>query len=561
MVLCNNMDQDLAFNVLRTGNNVFLTGNAGTGKTYLLNKYIAYLHSHAIKVAVTASTGIAATHIGGMTIHAFSGIGIRDTLTDYDIDQIEQKKNVYERITNTKVLIIDEISMLSGGFLDMLDRVCKSLRRNDKPFGGLQIILCGDLFQLPPISRDGTATMVFESYSFKQAGFFVCYLSEQFRQTDMQFLDLLNAIRSNTIDQDHVDLLIERMVKNDDEYENQTKLFTHNADVDTINTKKLSMLDTQTREYRMSTKGKDTFVEALKRSCLAYEVLELKIGTEVICIKNNIEGRYVNGTRGTVIGFNDIDNMPIIKTYNDQTLTIYPETWSIEDDGKVKASISQIPLRYGWALTIHKSQGMSLDAAVIDLSKSFTFGMGYVALSRLKTLNGLFLLGLNDYSLRVDPKVLEFDETLQSRSNEISEVFEDFTPEAIEQKAEEFIKACDGVIQEMPVEKHKEKKVKEPSYVTTIELLKQGHSIEHVAQTRELTQGTIISHLEQAIEKNLIEAFSHLHPGEEVVEQVYKVVKSAAGGELTLTQIKTELEDLGYTYSYDIIRIAKMFVR
>lgn len=147
------MNQTTALNILKSGKNVFLTGQAGSGKTYVLNRYIQYLRDYGVRVAITASTGIAATHIGGVTIHSRSGIGIKDNLTDHDIDLIAQKEPVFKNISKAKVLIIDEISMLSANVLDNVDRVCKSIRWDRRPFGGLQVVLCGDFFQLPPVFR------------------------------------------------------------------------------------------------------------------------------------------------------------------------------------------------------------------------------------------------------------------------------------------------------------------------------------------------------------------------------------------------------------------------
>jgi ATP-dependent exoDNAse (exonuclease V) alpha subunit len=191
------MTQASALDILKMGHNVFLTGSAGSGKTYVLNAYIKYLREHQVEVAITASTGIAATHMGGMTIHAWSGIGIREDLSDYDIDQMESKKYLWDRFEKVKVLVIDEVSMLSAAFLDNLDRLCRSFKRKDsEPFGGIQIVLCGDLFQLPPI--DGN--FVVHANAWKNSGLAMCYLTEQHRQEDDAFLDILNAIRANNLE-------------------------------------------------------------------------------------------------------------------------------------------------------------------------------------------------------------------------------------------------------------------------------------------------------------------------------------------------------------------------
>ena len=191
------MNQKTALDILKSGRNVFLTGQAGSGKTYVINSYIRRLRACGIPVAVTASTGIAATHIGGVTIHSWSGIGIKESLSDQDIDLIAQKEHVFKNITSAKVLIIDEISMLSAATLDMIDRVCKAVRWDPRSFGGLQVVLCGDFFQLPPVSSSSdTKRFAFAASAWKQADFAMCYLETQYRQNDVTFSDILNQLRT-----------------------------------------------------------------------------------------------------------------------------------------------------------------------------------------------------------------------------------------------------------------------------------------------------------------------------------------------------------------------------
>ena len=190
------MTQEQALDILKTGGNVFLTGEPGTGKTYVINQYIAWLEAAGINVAVTASTGIAATHIGGMTIHAWSRIGPRDSLSPYDLDQIVNHEKTSRRIKKAQVLVIDEISMLGGPTLGMVDQVIRAIRQTNEPFGGLQVIFVGDFFQLPPIVRPGEETQyAFESLSWQQARPLICYLTDQYRQDDEMLLGLLKSIR------------------------------------------------------------------------------------------------------------------------------------------------------------------------------------------------------------------------------------------------------------------------------------------------------------------------------------------------------------------------------
>lgn len=414
------MEQDIALKRLKSKKNIFITGSAGSGKTYVLNKYIKYLKKKGTKVAITASTGIAATHIGGVTIHSWSGLGITQGVTDQMLDNMEDKKYLWERFDKVEVLIIDEISMLHRKTLDDVNRVLKHFKRNNKPFGGIQVILSGDFFQLPPVSGNGESNR--EKFSFMatawvEAQMQICYLTEQYRQDDERLLGLLNEIRSQECNQDSVEMLDEMKENDFDDELEAIKLFTHNVDVDMINQLELEKLDTKMRNYTADTKGKDNVIETLKRSVLAPEKLILKIGAQVIFVKNNPDNGYMNGTMGRVIKFTTT-GYPVVKLLDGTKITVDEMEWSIEDEnGKTQGSYKQIPLRLAWAITIHKSQGMSLDRAEIDLSKTFEPGQGYVALSRVKNFEGIKLIGYNEMALRLDPLAFMADERFQSLSD------------------------------------------------------------------------------------------------------------------------------------------------
>ena len=443
------MTQEQALKIMKTGVNVYLTGSAGSGKTYLLNEYIKYLKKHNVAVAITASTGIAATHMNGMTIHGWAGIGIRETLTQYDLEMLEDKKYLWNRFFSARVLIIDEISMLHAYRLDMVDAVCRKFKRKNIPFGGLQVILAGDLFQLPPVNKNGelnSKEMIIYSTSWKEMKIAICYLTEQHRQDDAPFLNILNAIRDNKINEKHREILSSRLDVSLGKNINPTKLYTHNKNVDMENSERLNMVNGEIRKYEMTSCGSDVLVEILKKGCLAHQELCLKVGAEVMFIKNNFEEGYVNGTRGLVIDFTN-EEMPIVKIQNGRNIIASMESWAIEENGKVKASINQIPLRLAWAITIHKSQGMSLDNAEIDLGNTFGFGMGYVALSRVRTLSGIRLVGFNPKALLVDPEVLIFDKNLRAQSTENEILFSKLKNEEQEKLEGEFILKMDGVLQ------------------------------------------------------------------------------------------------------------------
>lgn len=416
------MVQKEALDLLKLGHNIFLTGAAGSGKTYVLNQYIEYLRKHKIPVGVTASTGIAATHLNGMTIHSWCGIGIKDVLSDKDITEILGKSYLWERLLTAKVLIIDEISMLHAHRLDMVDKVCRAFKASAEPFGGLQVVMCGDFFQLPPVSNgDESDNFAYNSNVWNEMDLKVCYLHEQYRQSDSAFLQVLEDIRSSKVNNTTLQCLIGRYNKEVEGFNPPTRLYTHNVDVDAINNMQLSKIDEKPHEYEMTSSGIRELVDFLKKNCLAPEHLEVKISAVVMFVKNNFNKGYVNGTLGKVIGF-DKNDYPIVKTLNGKEIIVAPTSWKIENEtGSVMAEISQIPLRLAWAITVHKSQGMSLDAAEIDLSKSFVPGMGYVALSRVRTLKGMKLVGLNELALQVNKDVVIIDDTFIDLSRKANE--------------------------------------------------------------------------------------------------------------------------------------------
>ena len=410
------MTQKEALEIIKTGQNVFLTGPAGCGKTFLLNKYLEYLKRKKISVGITASTGIAATHLNGRTIHSWCGIGIEEHLDQRKLKKILHNKQTADRIKTAKVLIIDEISMLDAKRFDLVDTVCRAVRGDLRPFGGLQVLLCGDFFQLPPVRQnENKEQAVFESETWKELGLRICYLEEQFRQEDPRFSKILNNIRANENLEESLSVLAERLEANLNFEIVPTKLFTHNQKVDAYNSYELGLLNSPSVFFEMKSDGPAPLVKKVKDGCLAPERLELKIGAVVMFVRNNFARGFVNGTIGIIEEF-DFNGMPIVKTLNGAIIIARPEIWGLGEDGTVLASISQLPLRLAWAITIHKSQGMSLDCAEIDLSQSFEFGMGYVALSRVRSLAGIRLLGINQLALQVDQRAIALDKELRKQS-------------------------------------------------------------------------------------------------------------------------------------------------
>lgn len=540
------MTQQQALEILKMGHNVYLTGSAGSGKTFLLNKYIKYLKKNSVEVAVTASTGIAATHLGGMTIHSWSGLGIRDNLTAEDYKRFLEKKRLIRRYEKTKVLIIDEVSMLHAFRLDLLNRLCQSFRRSLEPFGGMQVVLCGDFFQLPPVSRGSEdASFVHRSEIWQKMNLKVCYLSGQFRHSDDELAKVLNNIRDANLGEHILEPLRTRYNREIDIPTKPTKLYTHNIDVDAINNRELDSLKEKLLIYKMDSRGNRRLAEALAQNCLAPIELRLKLGATVMFVRNDQDGRYVNGTLGKIIDL-DESGFPVVQTLKGERIVALPQSWTIEEEGKIRAEIIQVPLRLAWAITIHKSQGMTLDAAEMDLSKCFVPGMGYVALSRVRALSGLKLMGLNEMALLVNQEILELDKNLVELSCQAILELEKADFQEKSKKQEEFIgKTTEKIEPDVS------------TYEKTKLLVLEKLPIGEIAKRRELKIETITAHLEKIVcseGQSVVEYLKTAVPADRLEKIKTAFSKS---GDLRLSLAK---EILGDNYSYGEIRLARLFL-
>lgn len=554
------MTQEKALAILKSGRNVFLTGSAGTGKTYVLNKYIEYLQERDIPVAITASTGIAATHIGGMTIHAWSGIGIKNHITLRKLQSLREKKYMRKKMDSVKVLIIDEISMLHQKQFAMVDEVLQYFKENNLPFGGIQVVISGDFFQLPPIgdemetSRDKFAFM---SPSWVRADLKVCYLTEQYRQSNNDLNRLLNEMRTGNVGEDSFELVNNKIQETMYSDVNRfPQLYTHNADVDRINIQKLKEIDGDEELFKATTKGNKVLGETLSKSVLAPPELYLKEGAEVMFVRNNYEKNFFNGTLGTIREFTE-DGFPLVETKEGDWIEAKPETWEIEDEtGKPIASYTQIPLRLAWAITVHKSQGMTLDQACVDLRKTFEKGQGYVALSRLRDMDGLTLLGVNEMAMQQDELASKADRRFLELSDEVDATYE---LDDLKNEFNLFVTKSGGkIIKEGSKKKTsttRKKEGKKQTHIITKEMMESGMSPEEISEERGYAVSTIYGHLNKVKELYPDTDFSSIKVDKTIVETVKDAI-SKIDFEDDIIKLKPIYDYLNESVSYEEIRKA-----
>jgi len=552
---------------LKSGSNVFLTGSAGAGKTYVLNQYIKYLKARKIPVSITASTGIAATHLQGTTIHAWSGIGIKDSLSTRNLRELKEKKYLKKNIEKSKVLIIDEISMLHKRQFDLVNEVLRFFRETEDAFGGIQLVVCGDFFQLPPIgnaSEINKDKFCFMSQAWLDAKLTICYLTEQFRHTDSKLNGILNEIRSASVSANSIALLQSSI--DEIEAEEPTRLYTHNLDVDRINSQHMAEIKGRKKVFKAKIKGNLKLAESIKRSIMAPESLELKKDAKVMFVKNNYEKGYLNGSLGMVLNFND-DGLPVIRLNNGVYIVAEPEDWRIEDEtGKLLVSYKQVPLRLAWAITVHKSQGMTLDSAVMDLSKTFEKGQGYVALSRIKGLEGLQLKGFNATTLEVDHLALKADKRFLELSKNAEELILNLD---LENEALKFIKKSGGITNLDEIKENKKnlkagKKVtKKSTYLITKQMIDNGHSLDDIVIERDLTIGTVSTHLIRIADLYPKTDLTRFKPETKILNKVKKarstLIKEIGPGERI--SLKPIFDMLKGELSYDQIKMALAFIK
>ena len=554
-----NFELDVArFIVEKTDMSLFLTGKAGTGKTTFLREVVRYTKKKCI---VLAPTGIAAVNAGAMTIHSFFQFGLGpfvqgvvEPKSDFRIN-----KSKLELIRHLQLLIIDEVSMVRADLMDHIDVELRRIRRNSKPFGGVQLLMIGDLQQLPPIAHGGEDELLrqyyktlyfFSSAALKSMKYSCIELKNVYRQTDRHFIDILNHARNCTLTSQDISDLNARYIpgfspKPEDGY---IRLMTHNRQVDNVNETELEKLDSKPYTFVAAVTG--TFPE---ESYPTADSLTLKKGTQVMFIKNDPERRFINGTLGEVKSI-DKNSIAVRLTESGTVIDVEPMEWqnlryqfdeeSKEISSKQIGRFKQYPLKAAWAITVHKSQGLTFDKAIIDVHAAFSPGQAYVALSRCRTLDGLVL------SSPVSASVFMRDNAVDAYMNYISRPVEELAFSSCyeyfeyEKKPESEEVAP---VKKVKVNKEKPKKEKKEKLhddtgkkLNTFEysywLYNQGNTVKQIAEKRGLNQSTIEGHLARYVGSGdidvhefvdadtlqKVEAYCMEHPEEKALKPIFE---------------------------------------
>lgn len=387
--------------------NIFLHGPGGTGKTYTIKKIAEKYDKYSY---LTATTGVAAVTIGGMTLHSYAGIGIGNDTDKNLLSRVMRNYGAKNRIIQTKILIIDEISMMGSSLFDTLDYIFRNVRRDQRPMGGIQIIICGDLLQLPPV-KDG---WIFESKAFQKCEFVRVEFKIPKRFDDIIYHNMLLRIRLGRPTKEDIEILNSRIKQPPDELVKPTRLYSTNVNVDYENKIEMEKLDetpflfAAEDHYNTSNERQDEIFKKQLDQIIPKNII-LKVGAQVMLKYNYlVSGGLVNGSRGVITHIEDGQYIDVLFK-NGVTCSFEYHEWEVKEKGtKNSATREQIPFVPAYAITIHKSQSITLDYAVCDLSNVFEYGQAYVALSRIRNLEGLFLLGFDETGIKANKKVLHY---------------------------------------------------------------------------------------------------------------------------------------------------------
>lgn len=412
-----NNDQKLALEVLKSDRNVFLTGSAGTGKSTLINYYKKH---HNKQIQVLCSTGLASVLVGGRTFHSFFGIGIMNESLETILERVMSNPVMVARILRTKSILVDEVSMLPGKAIDVASLIAKTIRNDDRPFGGIRVIAVGDFYQLGPVAEYGQKTdWAFNSLTWEEADFAFVELKEFMRTKDEYFLKVLASVRKGLVGPEVTKFLNSKIISKDemDSFVG-TRIFSRKKMVQEYNEKKLAEIQSPLVSIKTRYTGDTNHVQRLKRNLPIEDELLIKVGAFVMVrVNDNSKNKaFVNGTLGHITDINGEYSITI-KTLEGEYITLTKHTFELTDgDGNTLSLASNFAISLAFSITTHKSQGSTVNKAVVDLKNLFCSGLGYTALSRLTGSEGLKITGWDKKSIFVDKEVTEFYKKIRNQS-------------------------------------------------------------------------------------------------------------------------------------------------
>lgn len=391
--------------LLTTKANLFITGAAGSGKSHVIKMFREIKKMQQEQVPMVASTGAAALLVNGVTFNSYFGLGIMAGGSEATIAQAMKNRGVCERIIFTDTVIIDEISMISGTTFETANLLCQKVRRNTKFFGGMRVIAVGDFFQLGPYSETEAPDWIFDSKAWKNSKIKKIELTTVMRTKDKKFLEILSKVRQGKVDAKVKKFLNDHLAKNMKNFDGP-RIFSRNREVDTYNLSQLKILETPLVQSKTQYVGEDFAISKLKEQLVVPENLMFKKGALVMMRVNNFQEGYINGTIGHIIGISP--DVLTIRKLSGEVIHVKKHIFDfLNGNGEVLARAKNFPLTLAWAITIHKSQGASMDKALISLDRLWLHGQAYTALSRLSSSEGLFITKWDKSSFIVDKKVMK----------------------------------------------------------------------------------------------------------------------------------------------------------
>ncbi len=530
--------QSKAMHLLQGEENIFLTGAAGTGKSFLLQQFLRDKPKNTHPIL--ASTGTAALLINGRTFHSFFGLGILEGGKEATVARVLRIGRSASRIRAAECIVIDEISMLSGETLATAEEIARHAREDASPWGGLRVIVVGDFAQLPPVQEQGyECDWAFNHPVWQTTNFQSIYLQTPIRTTESLLLSVLNSVRAGYVSEEVRAFLDSRSYPGDAQFEG-TRLFPRRVAADVYNHRRLETIHDTLHEFETEYKGDARSIEQLKKQSPIPEVLALKVGALVMLRKNDIAFpyKYVNGSLGTITSIGD--GQLRVHLFSGSMVTLEHETFSLLDgNGKERASAINFPVTLAWATTIHKAQGASIDRLLVNISSLWVSGHAYVALSRATSAEGLFVENWEPQSIFIDPLVQQFYEYVQEEWQKRAVSLPDTAPD----------------LPHAPVVKQKKDK-KIANYKQTEHLIREKRSLGEIAEILGWKESTILVHIEKLLLEEVQSLDIHyLRPPADIFEAI-----SRSFDEHGVEYLKPVYDELDGKYSYEELRLVRLFL-